>query len=126
MTGTHYQPILLWPLTLLHCWMFTGMTVDLVFCNAWYYKLCFLLEPLIIIIISDILAIMCTHLILTLGHAVASPLFVAGILVSWMHPFSTAINGILYLHGLPVTWLFFYYTQRNEIFYGHIRLFITL
>jgi len=52
MAGTHYQPILLWPLTLLNlklCWMFTGMIIDLVFCNVWYCKLCFLLEPLIII-----------------------------------------------------------------------------
>jgi len=29
--------------------LLSGMIVDLVFCNVWYYKLCFLLEPLIII-----------------------------------------------------------------------------
>jgi len=29
-------------------WMFTGMINDSVFCNEWYYKLCFPLEPLII------------------------------------------------------------------------------
>ena len=34
--------------SLKRCWMFTGMIIDLVFCNFWHYKLCFLLEPLII------------------------------------------------------------------------------
>ena len=65
MTGTHHLPILLWPLTLLHlklCWMFTGIIVDLVFCNMWYYKLCFLLEPLIINKFKKNAQCVCTYL----------------------------------------------------------------